>query len=49
MKDPQFLAEAAKMQAEIVPTSGEEVQRIVAELYATPRPAIERVKKYFTK
>jgi tripartite-type tricarboxylate transporter receptor subunit TctC len=47
MKDPEFLAEAAKMQADISPTAGEEVQKLVARIYATPRPVIERVKKFF--
>jgi tripartite-type tricarboxylate transporter receptor subunit TctC len=49
MKDPQFLTEAHKMQADISPTSGEDVQKIVAGIYATPRPVIERVKKLFAK
>jgi tripartite-type tricarboxylate transporter receptor subunit TctC len=45
--DPQFLDEAKKMQAEISPTRGEDVQKIVADIYATPRPVIERAKRYF--
>ena len=49
MKDAEFLAEAAKIQADVAPTTGEEVQDIVARIYATPRPVIERVKKYFSK
>jgi hypothetical protein len=32
------------MQAEIAPTDGNEVQAIVARIYATPRPLVERVK-----
>ena len=47
MKDPEFLAEAAKMQADVQPTTGEEAQKLVARIYATPRPVIERVKKFF--
>jgi tripartite-type tricarboxylate transporter receptor subunit TctC len=47
MKDPGFLAEAARMQADIAPTTGEDVEALVAGIYATPRPVIERVKKYF--
>ncbi len=46
MKDPGFLKEAAAMQAEILPSTGEEVQELVAKLYATPRPVVERAKKY---
>ena len=49
MKDPEFVAEAGKMQADVSPTTGEEVQNIVARMYATPRPVIERVKKYFAQ
>ena len=44
MSDPEFLADAARMQAEIAPTDGDEVQAIVARIYATPRPLVERVK-----
>ncbi len=46
MKDPAFLAEADKIQAEILPTTGEEVQKLVARLYATPKPVVDRVKKF---
>ena len=49
MKDQEFLAEAAKMQADIAPTRGEEVQTIITKIYATPQPVIERVKKYFAQ
>ncbi len=45
MRDAEFLAEAARMQADVSPTSGEEVQAIVGRIYATPRPLVERVKK----
>lgn len=46
MKDPAFLAEAAKIQAEILPTTGEDVQKLVARLYAAPKPVVDRVKKF---
>ena len=49
MKDEAFLAEAGKMQADIAPTAGEEVQAIVARMYQTPRPVVERLKKYFAR
>jgi tripartite-type tricarboxylate transporter receptor subunit TctC len=45
IKDAEFRAEAAKIQADLAPTTGEEVQKLVARLYATPRPVIERAKK----
>jgi tripartite-type tricarboxylate transporter receptor subunit TctC len=45
MADPDFRAEAAKMQADLAPSTGEDVQKLVARIYATPRPVIERLKK----
>jgi tripartite-type tricarboxylate transporter receptor subunit TctC len=36
MQDKDFLADAEKAQLEITPVSGEEVQKLVAEVYATP-------------
>ena len=48
MKDPAFLAEAEKIQLEITPVYGEAVQKLVAEIYATPpdivRKAADAVK-----
>jgi len=46
MQDAEFLADAKRMQADIEPTRGEDVQDIVAGIYATPRAVIERVKKF---
>jgi tripartite-type tricarboxylate transporter receptor subunit TctC len=47
MQDAEFRAEAARLQADLAPTTGEAVQKLVARLYATPRPVIERAKKLF--
>jgi tripartite-type tricarboxylate transporter receptor subunit TctC len=47
--DPKFLAEAKAMRADIAPTSGEDVQKLVSEIYATPRPIVERAKKFFAR
>jgi tripartite-type tricarboxylate transporter receptor subunit TctC len=49
MKDPEFLADAAKIQADVQPSTGEDVQKLVERIYATPRPVIERVKKFFVQ
>jgi len=46
MRDPAFAEEVARVGTEIEPTTGEDVQKLVARLYATPRPVIERVKKF---
>ena len=45
MKDPAFLATAAKANMDLNPVSGEELQRIVAELFATPPSAVQRLKE----
>ena len=47
MNDPEFRADAAKIKADVEPTTGEDVQKLVAQLYATPKPVIERVKTFF--
>jgi tripartite-type tricarboxylate transporter receptor subunit TctC len=44
MKDPVFLAEAAKLNAEIDPLTGEEVQDIVTAVLATPKPVINQIR-----
>jgi len=45
MQDPEFRTEAGRIQADLAPSTGEEVQERVKRIYATPRPVIERVKK----
>jgi tripartite-type tricarboxylate transporter receptor subunit TctC len=37
MKDPQFLAEAEKAKLEIMPVSGAEIEKLVKEVYGTPK------------
>ena len=44
MKDPGFLAEAAKKKLDIDPTSGAEVDALVKEVMAQPKDVIERLK-----
>jgi len=44
MKDQQFLADAIKMKISITPLSGQQVQDLVAKLYATPRDLVERAR-----
>jgi tripartite-type tricarboxylate transporter receptor subunit TctC len=44
-KDPAFLAEAAKMQLDVSPSSGEEVQAFVTRMYASPKAVVERAKE----
>lgn len=44
MKDPEFLAEAAKLKLGIDPVSGEAVQKIVEEIYNTPDAIVQRAR-----
>jgi tripartite-type tricarboxylate transporter receptor subunit TctC len=45
MKDPEFLADAKKMNADINPVSAERLDSLVKELYATPKPIVDEAKK----
>jgi hypothetical protein len=36
MKDKDFLAEAEKASLEITPVPGDQIQKLVAEIYTTP-------------
>ena len=45
MKDAEFLAEADKMKVEVTPMNGDEVNGMLKELYAMPKPAIEKAAK----
>jgi tripartite-type tricarboxylate transporter receptor subunit TctC len=42
LQDKDFLAEAEKLKLEITPVSGERVQNIVRDIYATPRAVVDR-------
>ena len=44
MKDPEFLAEAAKLNFEVAPVGGEAMQRIVEKVLSTPQPLAARAK-----
>jgi tripartite-type tricarboxylate transporter receptor subunit TctC len=44
MKDPEFLAEAAKLGSEIDPMSGEEVQEGVTQIMTMPKDVIDRTQ-----
>jgi hypothetical protein len=43
MKDPEFLAEAEKGKLEITPVSGEDIQKLVTDVYATPKDVAAKV------
>jgi tripartite-type tricarboxylate transporter receptor subunit TctC len=42
LRDPEFLAEAEKLKLEITPVSGERVQQIVHDIYATPPAVVQK-------
>jgi tripartite-type tricarboxylate transporter receptor subunit TctC len=44
MKDPDFIADAAQLQLELSPATGEEVQALVAKLAGTPSEIAARVR-----
>jgi hypothetical protein len=45
MQDPAFRAETEKVNLTVDPTSGEEMDRLVAEAYALPPSLIGRVRE----
>ncbi len=46
MKDPEFLAEAEKSQLEITPVPGEEVEKLVKDLYQTPKAIAAKAAEF---
>ena len=44
MNDPVFLAEAEKLHAEIDPLTGQQVQDIVRDVLATPKPVMNQIQ-----
>lgn len=44
MKDPEFIAEANKLQLGVSPTSGAEMERILKEAYALPPAMVQKVR-----
>ncbi len=42
MKDPEYLAEAKKSRIDVNPVSGAEIDKLLAELYATPKDVIKK-------
>src|ERR1700736_6098071 len=46
MKDNEFLADAEKSQLEINPVDGAEVEKLVKELYQTPKPLADKAAQF---
>ena len=45
MKDPQFLAEAARQKLDVAPEDGEHLSGLIRKIYATPKPIVEKVSE----
>ena len=45
MKDPKLVAEADKAQLDVIAVTGEDVQALVAKMFATPPAIVERAKQ----
>jgi tripartite-type tricarboxylate transporter receptor subunit TctC len=43
MKDPEFVAEAGQRKLTLAAENGEYMRRLIEQIYATPRPVVERV------
>jgi tripartite-type tricarboxylate transporter receptor subunit TctC len=49
MRDPEFLAEAQKLSMDVNPLSANAVSDLIAELYATPKPVVEKAAQAMAK
>jgi tripartite-type tricarboxylate transporter receptor subunit TctC len=45
LKDPAFLAEADKLKLDVNPVTGAEIDRLVADIYGTPKDIVEETRK----
>jgi tripartite-type tricarboxylate transporter receptor subunit TctC len=45
LQDKEFLADAERTRIDVVASSGEKVQQLVEQLYATPKATVERAKE----
>ncbi len=45
MKDPDFIADAKKQKLDVEPKDGAHLEQLIREIYATPKPIIEKIGK----
>ena len=45
MKDPEFLADAQRMQADVSPVTAAAIEKLLAEIYATPKDIVAKAAK----
>jgi tripartite-type tricarboxylate transporter receptor subunit TctC len=48
MKDPDFLADAEKLKADVNPLDAKTMDKLIAELYATPKAVLQKAAKAIT-
>jgi hypothetical protein len=46
MKDKDFLAEASKANLDISPVAGDEIQKLVVDIYGTPAPVVQKALQH---
>jgi tripartite-type tricarboxylate transporter receptor subunit TctC len=49
MKDPEYLADAKKLDIDVNPVSAKELEDLLAELYATPKDVLKKASEAITK
>ena len=49
MKDPEYLAEAKKLNIDVNPVSAAALDKLLAELYATPKDVVKKASEAITK
>jgi hypothetical protein len=47
MRDPELTAEADRIKLDVLPVAGEELQRRIVALYATPAVLVEKARQAF--
>jgi tripartite-type tricarboxylate transporter receptor subunit TctC len=49
MKDPAFLADAEKAKMEITPVAGDQVEKLVTDIYATPKATAQKASELIVR
>jgi tripartite-type tricarboxylate transporter receptor subunit TctC len=49
MKDPEYLADAQRLKIDVNPVSGRALDKLLAELYATPKDVVKKASEAITK
>jgi tripartite-type tricarboxylate transporter receptor subunit TctC len=49
MKDPEYLADAEKLKIDVNPVSARDLDKLLAELYATPKDVVKKASEAITK